>query len=103
MADKTMSVSLTLPLDGAPEVKGTAGYLTPHRVKWQVYAYISRNGADTWTRALLEGPGRTGRWRGCAILDDSTGIPDWLPVPRDWIERAEALAATLSESGGSTP
>ncbi len=98
MADRSMCLELTLPLDGAPEVKGSAGYLTPHRVTWRVHAaaYGSRDYIGYWAAAILKGPGRTGRWRGAALYD-LTEVPEWLPVPTDWIEDAQALLATLPD------
>lgn len=102
MADKSMCLELVLPVEGAPEVRGSAGYLTPHRATWRVHAamYTRRDYIGRWSTVVLEGPGRTGRWRGAALFDIAE-VPEWLPVPADWIERAWALLATLPESGGS--
>lgn len=93
MSDESLRVELVQKVSDAPEVKGSASYLIPHRVTWQVTAY--RYSSGTWgqyERAVLEGPGRSGRWRGAALFD-MADVPDWLPVPHGWLARARSLVA----------
>ena len=93
MNEVSAFATLTLTVEDAPEVKGTVAYITPHRVEWQVAASIFRSGhRSTWTRAVLTGPSRKGRWTG-AVIYDYGDVPAWLPIPYEWIDRASDLVA----------
>lgn len=70
-------IELTEKVTG-PEVKGSAGYLQPAQARWRVYG----SGAlgRLYTDVLVEGPSRTGRWRGAAHFPLGEH-PHWLTPP----------------------
>lgn len=88
------SAKIILPCEG-PETRGTAAWITPQRVEWRVYSslYRTHGGMDFYINAVVTGLGRDGRMaRGAAIFSADTSartpIPEWLPRPDAWIERA---------------
>lgn len=93
MSEYLASATLTLSVEGAPEVKGTVAYITPHRVEWQVSESRHGDRVFAWIRAVLTGPSRKGRWAG-AVIYDYGEVPAWLPIPRQWIERAARLVSS---------
>lgn len=102
MSEASAHATLALPVEGAPEVKGTVAYITPHRVEWQVGASRYGDRVHSWTRAVLTGPSRKGRWTGVVIYDYGD-VPRWLPIPYEWIERASRLVSSdpVSPNSGS--
>lgn len=101
MIHKSAHATLKLPVDGAPEVKGTVAYIIPHVVEWRVGALNVSGRLHTWTRAVLTGPSRKGRWAG-AVIYNGGDVPEWLPIPYEWIEGAKGLvAAAIREAGNS--
>lgn len=100
MSDASACATLKLPVEGAPEVKGSVAYIVPQRVTWEVAA--SRYGGVTfeWTRAVLTGPATSsGRWKGQVIYGYAE-VPDWLPIPHEWIERARQLVQSGPVASG---
>lgn len=99
MTGHGVHVTLTQPCTG-PEVKGSAGYLTPTVVEWRVLS----SGA---VYAVVSGMGRKGTWsRGAALYSLpgdqwSPEPPEWLPVPHDWIADATRLVQAY-KSGDQT-
>ena len=92
MSEVSAYATLKLTVENAPEVKGTVAYIVPRCVEWQVAASRFGGRRITWTRAVLTGPSRKGRWTGAAIYDYGD-VPAWLPIPHEWIERASDLVA----------
>lgn len=72
-----------------PEVKGSAGYLTPTAVEWRV----ALGDRGLTVDAVVTGTGRKGtKSRGAVCYSLDGGFwptpPDWLPVPYAWIADA---------------
>ena len=120
--EATTKITVTLPITGDHELKGTTGYFTAREARWEFTTGVDRDGHDTHrvavhiagpkSRVKSKYPGQSSvylsvPWRPLAPPGgwhpgDVEDLPEWCPrppMPYSVIEDAHEYAASIRAGG----